>query len=291
VVALIAATAVFADGPEPMPATGRTGAGDEQSIGHVEKATRLIGEEIRNNRDRTIGRVEEIVFDLASGRVLYAAVSAGDFTGMTGRVAAIPAGAFKRPSGQWRVDADKQKLLDAPQYSNAADRQPEMRGRDFIRKVHEHFEQNVWWEGEDSAGQFANARKAGGLKGTEVVDRSGRKIGDIEEVLIDLAAGRVVFVVLSPDRAAGLGSGQLYALPPGTLAAGGKNLVATIDQKKLASAPHFPGDKWPDLSEPGLASRIYRHYGRQAYFDQRLQPTSEDRGDSKGRIYHEPGEP
>jgi hypothetical protein len=50
-----------------------------------------------------------------------------------------------------------------------------------------------------------------------------------------------------------------------------KNLVSNIDQQKLAAAPHFDKNSWPNLTDASFANQVYQYYGKQPWFQ--TQPT------------------
>jgi sporulation protein YlmC with PRC-barrel domain len=106
-----------------------------EDLFNAPQAPALRGAEVRNNRDQRVGCIDDVVLDPASGRVLYVVLSVGDFVGVPDRCAAVPPGAFTRPNGQLRIDADRQKLLDAPVCTQPGDRRPE-----FVSKVYSYFD-------------------------------------------------------------------------------------------------------------------------------------------------------
>ena len=101
-------------------------------------------------------------------------------------------------------------------------------------------------------------------------------LGKVDNLMLDLPAGRVVFAILNPDSSLNLGN-NYYALPPNalTLSSDQKNLVSDLNKDKLASAPHFAKNQWENLSDPSFASKVYQYYGKQAYFETggALRPT------------------
>ena len=92
-------------------------------------------------------------------------------------------------------------------------------------------------------------------------------MGKVDNVAVDLPAGRVVYVILNPDSSLNLGN-NFYALPPNafTLASDQKSLSSDINKDKLSGAPHFTRDNWSQLSDPQFASQVYQYYGKQAWF-------------------------
>jgi sporulation protein YlmC with PRC-barrel domain len=289
----IGAAAIFSAMTFPVPA-GNTNAGTARSRspapGKVEKANSLIGHEIRNGSNQPIARISELVVDLESGRVLYAIVSIDGTAGKSDRLVAVPPGAFLEEGEQLQVIGDWQKLLGAPTFLKGEEKRPDMESPDFVMSVYKWFEQSTWWEPGAEAPDFVSVHRASELVGMDVRNMSDQKIGHVENVMIDLSCGRVPYVILSPDPNLHLQNNNLYALPPNSLTSAndGKSLNTSIDRDKLAAAPRFDKNHWPDMSNPGWASRVYQAFGKQAFFeDGTILPTSR-RTNSPQRIYHEP---
>jgi sporulation protein YlmC with PRC-barrel domain len=105
------------------------------------------------------------------------------------------------------------------------------------------------------------------LVGDPVVDRAGNDIGRIEELMIDVATGRVAYAVLSFGGFLGVGD-KLFAIPWSQLVVdeGRKRFVMDVAKETLKSAPGFDKDHWPDLGDLEYANGIYRHYGATPYW-------------------------
>jgi sporulation protein YlmC with PRC-barrel domain len=247
----------------------------------AEPGNKLIGREVRNPAGQRLGAVKDVAVDLSSGRVLCVLVSVGGFLGLGDRLAAVPPGAFAANGSRLRLDADKQKLLKAPQYKSMDD----LRDAGFIATAYRQFDQPTWWS-HNAALSFDNAALLTQLFGMNVKDVSGQRMGELNNLAIDLAGGRIACAIFWPDRTLNLAK-EFYALPPNalTLSPDSKSLSTGVDRDKLAGAPHFPRDKWPEMTW-AWASAIYQHYGKQAYFENgQIRPTS--RTNAPSRIYHD----
>ncbi len=265
------ATAVFADESTTSAAnTTQTRSRTGNTLGKVERSNKLIGKEVYSSDNQKIGKINDLVVDLESGHVLYAIVNAKD------KVAMAP-GVFQEPSGD-RVNAtvDKAKIEGAPKFTSDMDNMQAMAKADFVNQVYQYFGQSAWWQGATaaSAGSFNNVHKASDLDGMKVYDTSNKTFGKVENLAIDLPAGRVVYVIFAPDSSLKLGN-NWYALPPNafTWNSDQKELVTGIDASKLTNAPHFAKDEWPNLSSPTYAQQVYQYYGKELWFQGGLQPT------------------
>ena len=102
---------------------------------------------------------------------------------------------------------------------------------------------------------------------------NNQTIGKINNVMLDVPAGRIAYVIFSPDSSLNLGN-NYYAMPPQalTLSPDHKYLVTGVDRNKLANAPHFASSSWPNLSDPSFASQVYQYYGKDTWFNNASSP-------------------
>ncbi len=250
----------------------------DKTFGQIERASKLVGKDVRSSDNQKIGKIDDLVVDLESGHVLYAVVGSGGVLGAGEKKHAVAPAIFTQSGDQVRVTLDKEKIMSAPEFTKDIDKENELAKADFVERVHQHFGQNAWWKGSKPAGEgsFNNVHKVTDLKGMNVENASNEPMGEVEDLAIDLAAGRVVFAVLQPARSLELGN-NLYALPPDALtrASDGKKLATGLTKEKLAAAPHIEKNNWSKLSDRSFASQVYQYYGKQAYFESGIQPTSE----------------
>jgi hypothetical protein len=89
------------------------------------------------------------------------------------------------------------------------------------------------------------------VKGTDVYNRAGEKLGSVEDIMIDKVSGRAIYAVMSFGGFLGMGA-KHHPLPWATLTydtqKGG--YVVNLDKKQLEGAPNYDRDsefKWtPD---------------------------------------------
>jgi sporulation protein YlmC with PRC-barrel domain len=260
----------------------------DKSLGPIERANKVIGKTVHTSDNQKAGKIENLVVDLESGRVLYAVVGTG-VLGVGGHDYAVAPGAFSDVAGEnARLSIDKAKLTGSPQFSSNVDKPEELGRAAFITQVYQHFGQPAWWQGATSTdtGTFRNVHKAKDIIGMKVKNVSNEDIGKVENLMVNLPAGRAPFVILNPDSNLNLGN-DVYALPPDafTWNAEQKSLVSDLTRDKLAAAPHFEKDQLQRLSDPAYALKVYQYYGKQAYFEggKPLQPTGKDSGTDQNK--------
>lgn len=87
-------------------------------LGQVQKASKLMGTPVNNLQDEQLGKVENFLVDLPSGRVVAVIVSSGGFLGMGDELSAVPPTAlrFNTDRDTLQLDASKEMLSSAPHF-------------------------------------------------------------------------------------------------------------------------------------------------------------------------------
>ena len=121
------------------------------------------------------------------------------------------------------------------------------------------------YERDGGGGHVTMASK---LIGTEVKDSAGEKVGKIDELAVDLAAGRVVEVILSMGFL-----GRNVAVPPSAFTCRAdpkdpKDLLVEyrLDKARLKDAPEFHASKWDEQFQSNRVVETYRYYDARPYF-------------------------
>ena len=98
----------------------------------------------------------------------------------------------------------------------------------------------------------------------------GEELGKIEEVIIDMEAGRVAYAVLSFGGFLGLGN-KWVPVPwdAVVLRPAEKVLLLNIDTDKLQKAPNFEGTTLPELANRQWGAVIHTYYGYPPYWEKR----------------------
>lgn len=97
--------------------------------------------------------------------------------------------------------------------------------------------------------------------GQPVDDLQGERLGEITDVVFDIATGQVVYAVLSVGGALGIGE-KLFAVPWNILqrADHGQQLRLDASVERLKSASGFDKDNWPDEPDTGFVERTHTNY-------------------------------
>jgi sporulation protein YlmC with PRC-barrel domain len=111
--------------------------------------------------------------------------------------------------------------------------------------------------------------QASTIIGSEVKNEQGNYLGRITDLMIDPADGRIAFAVLSHGGVLGIPM-RFVAVPFRALTPGHENKVFLLDvsKEKIAAAPSFDRDHWPDLRNRDWSRDIYRYYGQMPYWEE-----------------------
>ena len=277
------------------------GAEEINRLNGAAKASDLIGMKVNNYQDEKLGKVEDLAVDVESGRIVQVIISTGGFIGLGDTLTAVPPGALHHDVAQkvLHLDADKNKLTGAPKFETA--KWNEYSDSNHLSAVYGYYGQEgafkfihkgeategtgntvatrnpdgTWGKdrlGSESqsmipASRLGQIQKASKIIGTTVQNNQEEKLGKVDNLLVDLASGRIVAVIVSSGGFLGLGD-ELSAVPPTALrfATGRDSLQLDASKETLSSAPHFKANQWPDFAEPGYAGGVYRAYKVEPYF-------------------------
>jgi hypothetical protein len=119
---------------------------DTKRYRRVMSAGTLAGDRVRNAAGDDLGKIEEIMLDVPSGRVAYAVLSFGGFLGMGNKLFAVPWNALTldEQEHQFILDVDKQVLESAPGFDK--DNWPDMADPNWGAQIHTHYGSTPDWE-------------------------------------------------------------------------------------------------------------------------------------------------
>jgi len=111
-------------------------------------ASTLEGDSVKNSAGENLGKVDEIMVDIQSGRVAYAVVSFGGILRMGNKLFAVPWSALRVDEDDkcFILDVDKQTLETAPGFDK--DNWPDMADTTWGTSVYSHYHVNPYWDEE-----------------------------------------------------------------------------------------------------------------------------------------------
>lgn len=104
------------------------------------------------------------------------------------------------------------------------------------------------------------------LTGNTVVNQKEEDLGEIQEIMLDMRTGKVAYAVMSFGGFMGIGD-KLFAVPwtALTLDTVHERFVLNIEKDRLADAPGFEKDAWPDMADAAWSNQLHSFYGAKAY--------------------------
>jgi sporulation protein YlmC with PRC-barrel domain len=135
------------------------------------RASELIGKKVANKEGQSLGEVEDLAIDVRSGRIPHVILSFGGVADLGDKLFVFPVNAFTRD-----------KVMDRLVLNVERNALKESRG----------FDRDSW--------PFdPPLRRASDLRGANVKDSAGQAAGEIEDLEVNLASGRIERVWFAPD--------------------------------------------------------------------------------------------
>jgi len=252
------------------------------------KASDIIGMTVKDKQDETLGKVEDLAVDVESGRITQVILSADN------ALTAVPPGSLHHDATNkvLHLDADKAKLANAPKFDTS--KWAEYSDSDHLSAVYRHFGHETTFNfvqtgdavltGMIPAARLGQVQKASKIMGTPVKNLQEDMLGKVDNMLLDLPAGRVLAVIVSSGGFLGMGD-ELSAVPPAAFRynTGRDTLQLDASKDMLSSAPHFKSNQWPEFAETSYATGIYQAYKIEPYFTTNVDNTARNSRDNNPR--------
>lgn len=106
---------------------------------------------------------------------------------------------------------------------------------------------------------WERSHRASKILGTDVRTKTGDKIGDVRDLVVD-GSGTIRLAIVSTGGFLGVGD-RLHAVPWDALSLGPKDdLILDIDRAHLQAAPGFTSRTWPNLGDDRWLADNRRYY-------------------------------
>src|SRR5664279_3761665 len=109
-------------------------------------ASTLAGDPVQNSAGEDLGKVDEIMIDVPTGRIAYAVLSFGGFLGMGDKLFAIPWSLLSLDEGRkvFILDVDRATLEKAPGFDK--DNWPDMTDHAWGGRIYTYYKSRPYWE-------------------------------------------------------------------------------------------------------------------------------------------------
>jgi len=266
-------------------------AGDRSTKGQARRVTVLDGLSVYNKKSEKLGSLSDVVIDLSSGEVKYAALSRGGLAGIGDKLFAIPWNAMKH--GEFvkdgkkyeflRLDVQPETLENAPGFDQ--NKWPDFASARYTNSVDTHFRTKDHTDKEDRADTEENdvdesiasksqdhIHRSSKITGMVVENATRKKLGSVKDLVIDVDTGKIRYAVLSFGGIAGFGD-KMFAVPWKAMKCeySGEDeshyLVLNVKYEKLKQASGFDNDNWPDFGNATFLSDNDKQYHEDATDD------------------------
>ena len=123
----------------------------------------------------------------------------------------------------------------------------------------------------DTASQMAGSQRINAFMvekiiGSQVINGKGETLGKIENLVVDIDSGRILYAVLGSGGVLGLGD-KLFPVPWEALAALPSEGIFFLNKSKeqMGKAPFYNKSNLPDMTDLHWGEDIFKHYGIPGY--------------------------
>jgi sporulation protein YlmC with PRC-barrel domain len=135
---LLAGAALGQQAPEKTNATG----GAQVTATKAFRTSTLNGMEVKNNQGQSLGEIEELVIDVPTGKVAYAALSVGGVLGVGDKLFAVPFDQMTLKHDEkdtfFLLDVSKEKLTAAPGFDK--DKWPDFADANWKSEINRYYQ-------------------------------------------------------------------------------------------------------------------------------------------------------
>lgn len=119
--------------------SGYAAVDDRQAVSTLLSSSTIVGDEVRNLQDETLGKIQDVMLDMAEGKICYAVLASGGILGMGGRLFAVPwkALTLDKQNHRFTLDVDVERLKSAPGFDK--DQWPDMADATWSSTVESYF--------------------------------------------------------------------------------------------------------------------------------------------------------
>jgi len=266
-------------GAEPAPAGNAAKQEAGVAIAHTLRTSDIIGLAVKNKNHEDVGKIDDLVIDMKTGEVRYAALSFGGVVGIGSKLFAIPWQSMtfmygepnKANSRHFMFDVTKEQLENAPGFDSS--RWPNVADPSWSAAIDKHYKVDrknptvVNTSEPRQAVAYETVFRASQIKGMDVRNKENDNLGSVDELVIDVTKGHVKYVALSYGSWF-TGGNKLFAIPLSacTLTHANDKTYFTVSasQDALKNAPGFEKSHWPNTADPNWAKSIDTYYERTA---------------------------
>jgi sporulation protein YlmC with PRC-barrel domain len=228
------------------------------------RAKQLIGMKVHNVQGEDLGEVKDLIVDTDNERVHYAVLSFGGTAGLGAKHFAFPVSSFSPDADgkKLTLKVDKEKLKEAPGF--ARDQWPDWNSDAYRADLDRQLKR--FGEVTHPRAPSEHLARASKLIGKDVKDRDGKKVGEIQDLVVDIGKGRVHYAVLDFDKAWST-EDKLLPVSLKSLQLSPRDrrmdVVMKTTREQLDMSRGFAKNEWPDINNPAFQRDIDRYLSQE----------------------------
>jgi len=226
----------------------------------VRPAGQLIGMDVRNPKNESLGHIQDFVINMTNGKAVYVAMARGQVLGFGGNLFAIaPEALSMSANGDYIVlDANNQDFENAKGFDqNAWPTQPDRRwGKTSTAANVERTVENALSKTND------NLSRVSALTGLQVYGRDDKVLGRVYDLAMTCPGHQVIYAAVQHGGTLGIG-GKLIAVPWNALTMKAPALdpqrrafYLDATQQEFENAAGFTSERWPTEANTTFKSRV-----------------------------------
>lgn len=111
---------------------------------------------------------------------------------------------------------------------------------------------------------FGQVEPANKVYGKQVMSSDNQKIGNLNNLIIDLESGHILYATLAADKGRIAVPPQIFTKTPGP---NDKTVQVNVPKQKIEGAPQFGNwDKPEELGQAQFISQVYQYFGQNAWW-------------------------
>lgn len=181
------------DHGQPMKESMRSAASGKQDAidsFNAAEASTLVGRKVMDKNGQDVGRITDFVVTFGEmGRVSHAVVGTGLFPGLAGTERVVPADALTRSNGSYHLTVTRKQFRKTEPVENS----PEdwISSEENLKKLDQHY-------GVAANDNGRNHFLYSGLEGHSLVDKDGREIGEVTDLVVSMKQDLSPYFLVRP---------------------------------------------------------------------------------------------
>jgi sporulation protein YlmC with PRC-barrel domain len=219
-----------------------------------------MGEPLKNPQGQTLGTIYDVVLTPDLDQISYLALSRGGLFGIGRNLYAIPWSRVELGAGgSYILPVSEQEFTHWRGFRPSA--WPSDPAREWVAEGAGTSEQMTMRSQTSDQSRSAQLRRVSRIKGFPVKTPEERNAGRIQDLVVNIGSGRVLYTIVAFGGFLGIGE-QYAAVPQGAIDVQPDQRVARVDVgRDVLRDNAFAAGQFPNLADPAYARDLSQAYG------------------------------